>query len=98
MKVECLKFLENLVFFILKTEKKLEKLILTILPHCPPRAENAPQTQNAQLERSIEFEEIRRKIFTDIKDVSYYIDSELTNRNLAKHVAQIKPNFKHRIK
>ena len=90
--------MKTLSFFYFKNREEAREIDFKNLATLPPRAENAPQTQNAQLERSIEFEEIRRKIFNDIKDVSYYIDSELTNRNLAKHVAQIKPKFKHRIK
>jgi hypothetical protein len=85
-------------FIIFQNREESKKINFNNIATLPPSVENAPQIKNKQFQRSIKFEEIRRKIFDDIKDVSYYIDSELTKRNLAMNVARIKTNFKHRIK
>jgi hypothetical protein len=43
------------------------------------------------------FEELRRKIFNDVKDISFYINARIDD-NDKKNKALIKENFNNRIK
>jgi hypothetical protein len=43
------------------------------------------------------FEELRRKIFNDVKDISFYINARIDD-NERKNKALIKENFNNRIK
>jgi hypothetical protein len=47
---------------------------------------------------SKQYEELRRKVFNDVKDISFYINSELAKENLKTNLPNIKTNFDHRIK
>ena len=48
------------------------------------------------------YEEIRRKVFSDIKDVSYYVKDKLNNLKQnsknEKEIENVLENFDHRIK
>jgi hypothetical protein len=47
---------------------------------------------------NFKFEETRRKIFSDLKDVSYYVKDKLKNKNEENDLKLILENFDHRMK
>jgi DsbC/DsbD-like thiol-disulfide interchange protein len=47
---------------------------------------------------NFKFEETRRKIFSDLKDVSYYVKDKLKNKNKENDLKLILENFDNRMK